>query len=232
MNKAKENCEVSPDLLPVQSAESVSANYSHNGYTYGGLSRRQLISTIPNSSSSSSSDHNPRSAFRVASVNLNPAASDLVQLFDTQLSNSDEAGFFRRQQEQQQLQFSFDNAQGFQLSEDSPSPNSSGYISRSSSIEEQNRGTATSNVVSMQQSNPKLARGDSIDSSLSSSDHVQDPTPTSDSVKLSQISNSSFLKWDGRQALIISLANNRVPPGFDKAKLFHVQSCGSKITRS
>ncbi|KAM3187659.1 hypothetical protein ACTXT7_001852 [Hymenolepis weldensis] len=205
-NKQKESCEISPDLLPVQSAESVSANYNHNGCTYGGLLRSQLESSIYKHSSSSYSvsndDRNPRStAFR-----LNPAVPEVLHRYDTRLPNTVEANFFRRQQEvEQQRQFSLDIARDFQLSGESHSPNSSGYISRSSSIEERDRGTSK-----VTHSNPKLYREESADSSLSASDQYP------------------YVSEDGDRVILFTIAET-CPRIIGESKLVHVQSCGSQM---
>lgn len=206
-HKQRESCEISPDLLPIQSAEFVSATYNYSGYNYGGLLRSQLESTINKYSSSSSSvsnsDQNPSST----ALRLNPAVPDVLHRFDTRLPNAMEASFFRRQQEvEQQRQFSLDIARDFQLSGELPSPSSSGYISRSSSIEEQDRGAPK--VI---HSNPKLNREESTDSSLSASD--QHP----------------YVSEDKGRVILFTIAEN-CPRIIGKSKLIHVQSCGSQMS--
>ncbi|EUB58150.1 Proto-oncogene serine/threonine-protein kinase pim-1 [Echinococcus granulosus] len=171
--QTQENCEVSPDLLPIQSPESVSSTY--NGHVHSGYLRRRGPSPPANNVDSSIN-----SVFRRNSIYINPTAPGRLHRYDARHPQPDGHPFFRQQQQQQ---FSWDILHDFEFQEESSRPNSneshnsSGYFTRSNSMEgEDDQAPAFQNLATLAQASqqfvspasayPLLRRGAPMDSSL------------------------------------------------------------------
>ncbi|KAL5109394.1 Serine/threonine-protein kinase pim-1 [Taenia crassiceps] len=146
--QAQENCEVSPDLLPIQSPESVSSMY--NGHVYSGYLRRR-----GHSPPTTNVDSSINSVFRRNSIYINPTAPGPLHRYDARHPQPDGHPFFRQQQQQQ---FSWDILHDFEFQEESTRPNSneshnsSGYFTRSNSMEgEDGQATAFQNMATLTQ---------------------------------------------------------------------------------